>query len=217
MTPMTLLAVNTSFGRMASGSGDFGEQFKRESRLFQHIRQLDRDGTIGSADVVILPETLIGRMNATTKKRWERFFSHWTGEGTVFLVGAEIPTNQGQKYDNVIVAFDGSANLQTAKQRIPVPYSMYVPFSEFGANAYPMSFGGISALKIKGGKFGVLICYEQFLVWPFLTLLSQNTDAIVAVSNMWWSRNTSLPYIQHRTIRAWTSLFGIPLLVSKNS
>ena len=184
--------------------------------MFQYIRQLDRDGAISSAGVVILPETLIGRMNPTTKKRWERFFSPWTNKGTVFLVGAEIPATHGQKYDNVVAAFDGSANLQTAKQRIPVPYSMYRPFSDSGANSRHMSFGDISTLRIKGKKFGVLICYEQFLAWPFLTLLSQSPDAIVAASNMWWSRNTSLPYIQYRTIRAWTSLFGIPLFISKN-
>jgi apolipoprotein N-acyltransferase len=207
--------LNTSFGRVASGSGDFNEQFERERKVFRHIRQLEHDGTM-SADIVILPETLLGRMNVTTKKRWERFFSRWTDKGTIFLIGAEIPTDRGMKYDNVMVAFDGSENLRTAKQRFPVPYSMFIPFSRSGANAYVTSFGDVSMLAVKGKNFGVLICYEQFLAWPFLTLLSQNPDAIIAPANMWWSRNTSLPCIQSRTLRAWGALFDIPFFISKN-
>jgi apolipoprotein N-acyltransferase len=211
-----VLEIDTSFGRLASGSGNFGEQFERERRVFRHIRQLDRNGAISSADVVVLPETLIGRMNSTTKKRWERFFSQWTSKGTVFFVGAEIPAERGQKYDNVMLAFDGSGTLQKAKQRIPVPYSMYRPFGGSGANAYLTSFGTNSILEAKGKKFGVLICYEQFLVWPFLTILSRHPDAIVASANMWWSRDTSLPCIRRRTIRAWAALFDLPLITAVN-
>jgi predicted amidohydrolase len=216
MAGVDVREIGTSFGRMASGSAEFDAQFEREHHVFQLVRQLIRKGAIDSADVVVLPETLVGRMNVTTKKRWERFFSRWTNDGTVFLVGAEIPTDNGQKYDNVLVAFDGSEYLQMARQRFPVPHSMWRPFQNSGANAYPMSLGDISTLDIKGKKFGVLICYEQFLVWPFLTLLSQNPDAIIAPANMWFGRDTSLPYIQQRTIRAWASLFGLPLFTSKN-
>jgi apolipoprotein N-acyltransferase len=216
MTGLDVRPINASFGRIASGSGDFDAQFERERIVFQFIRQLNREGAIASADVVVLPETLIGRMYATTRKRWERFFSSWTGAGTIFLAGAEIPTDRGRKYDNVMIAFDGSEALQMAKQRIPVPYSMYRPFHGTGANGALTSFGDISTLRIKGKKYGVLICYEQFLVWPFLTLLSQKPDAIIGASNMWWSRNTSLPCIQQRTIHAWTALFRIPLFTSKN-
>jgi apolipoprotein N-acyltransferase len=169
-----------------------------------------------SADVIVMPETLIGRMNPSTKKRWERFLSRWTDKGTVFLVGAEIPTNQGMKYDNVMIAFDGDNNIKIAKQRFPVPYSMYRPFSGTGANAYLASLGDVSMLEVKSKKFGFLICYEQFLVWPFLTLLSLTPDAIVAPANMWWSRETSLPCIQRRTLRGWAALFGVPLFISKN-
>jgi apolipoprotein N-acyltransferase len=205
--------IGTSFGRLASGSGNFEEQFEREKKVFRHIRQLDGDGTI-SADVVVLPETLIGRMNSTTKKRWERFFSRWTDKGTVFLVGAEVPAGPGGKYDNVIAAFDGSATLQMAKQRFPVPYSMFRPFLGAGANGYLTSFGEISTLAVKERKLGVLVCYEQFLAWPFLSLMSREPDAIVAPSNLWWCKGTSLPCIQRRTLRAWTALFGIPVFIS---
>jgi apolipoprotein N-acyltransferase len=208
---------NTSFGRLASGSGDFDTQYRREKMVFRYVREKERNGELESADVVVLPETLIGRMNPGTKRRWERFFSRWTDKGTVFLVGAEIPTDQGRKYDNVIAAFDGSTNPQMARQRFPVPYSMFLPFSGTGANGYPASFGSISTLEVKGKKFGVLVCYEQFLAWPFLSLISQEPDAIVAPSNLWWCKDTSLPRIQRRTLRAWTALFGIPVFISANT
>jgi apolipoprotein N-acyltransferase len=212
---LRVMEINTSFGRLASGSADFAEQFEREKKVFQYIRRME-DAEMMNADMIVLPETLIGRMNFTTQKRWERFFSHWTKNGIVFLVGAEIPTDEGRKYDNTVVVFDGSTHFQVAKQRVPVPYSMFCPFSATGANAYLGSLGEISILKVKSKKLGVLVCYEQFLMWPFLTLLTQKPDAIVAPANMWWSRDTSLPCIQRRTLHAWSALFNIPFYISIN-
>jgi apolipoprotein N-acyltransferase len=109
---LRILAIDTSFGRVASGSGDFVEQFERERQIFGFLRGLGRSGEIDSADIIILPETLIGRMNPTTKKRWERFFARWTKDGKTFLVGAEIPDEQGEKYDNVMIAFDDGGERQ---------------------------------------------------------------------------------------------------------
>jgi apolipoprotein N-acyltransferase len=93
---------------------------------------------------------------------------------------------------------------------------MYRPFGNWGANAYLSSFGEISTLTIKGKKLGFLVCYEQFLTWPILTLLSQSPDVIVAPSNLWWCGNTSLPGIQAATARLWAALFGLPAISAVN-
>jgi hypothetical protein len=93
---VAIRTVDTSFGRLASGSEDFNAQSERERQVFRHIRELYRRGELAGAEIVILPETIVGRMNPTTRKRWERFFSRWTDEGTVFLVGAEIPQGNGK-------------------------------------------------------------------------------------------------------------------------
>jgi apolipoprotein N-acyltransferase len=211
-----ILGVTTSFGRVASGSGDFDTQYERERMVFQHINEKERRGDLKGADIVILPETIVGRMNPTTMKRWTRFFAPLTRRGTVFIAGGEIPTDQGMKYDNVAVSFEDGGKRQVAKQRFPVPFSMFRPFGKTGANAYLTSFGEVSVMEIQGRRLGFLICYEQFLTWPFLSLLSQRPNVIVAQSNLWWCKDTSLPGIQKATVRLWARLFGVPMILSVN-
>jgi apolipoprotein N-acyltransferase len=115
-----------------------------------------------------------------------------------------------------MVSFESREKRQTAAQRFPVPFSMFVPFSDEGANAYLSSLGEISVMEIRGQKLGFLVCYEQFLTWPFLTLVTQKPDVIVAPSNLWWCKDTSLPVIQEATMRLWARLFGAPAVVSAN-
>jgi apolipoprotein N-acyltransferase len=213
---ITILGLDTSFGRVASGSGDFDTQYKRERIVFQYIREMEKDGELEGVDIVILPETIIGRGNPTTLKRWRRFLDPLAEKGTVFVAGAEIPSIGGLRYDNTMISFEGSGKHQAAKQRFPVPFSMFVPFSGEGANAYLSSFGELSIMELQGRKLGFLVCYEQFLVWPLLSLMSQKPDAIIAPSNLWWCRGTSLPGIQAATVRLWARLFGVVPVAAVN-
>jgi apolipoprotein N-acyltransferase len=93
---------------------------------------------------------------------------------------------------------------------------MYRPFGETGANGYIPSLGEISTMSVNGKKLGFLVCYEQFLTWPFLSLMSQAPDMVVAPSNLWWCGDTSLPGIQAATVRLWAALFGLPAVNSVN-
>jgi predicted amidohydrolase len=134
----------------------------------------------------------------------------------IFIAGGEIPTDQGRKYSNVMVSFEGEGKSQTALQRFPVPFSMFRPFSAWGANAYLSSFGDVSIMKVQGKRLGFLVCYEQFLTWPILTLMSRKPDVLLVPSNLWWCKNTSLPGIQNDTVKLWARLFGVPVVASEN-
>jgi apolipoprotein N-acyltransferase len=213
---VVIQGLNTSFGQLASGSGDFEAQYERERMVFQYLRELERGGELEGADIVILPETIIGRMNPTTVKRWRKFFETFTNKGMIFLAGGEIPTDRGRKYDNAMISFEREGKSQTALQRFPVLLSMYRPLSDEGANAYLSSMGELSVMEIRGKRLGFLVCYEQFLTWPFLSLMSQKPDVIVAPANLWWCRGTSLPAIQGAGIRLWTRLFSVPVVSSAN-
>jgi apolipoprotein N-acyltransferase len=213
---VTILGLNTSFGRMASGSGDFDTQYRRERVVFQYIREMKRDGVLRGADIVVLPETIIGRGNPTTLKRWARFFEPFAERGTAFVAGGEIPSIGGLMYDNTMISFESDGKYQVAKQRFPVPFSMYRPFGETGANAYLSSVGEVSIMEIQSRKLGFLVYYEQFLTWPFLSLILRKPDVIVAPSNLWWCRDTSLPGIQAATVRLWARLFGVPTVEAVN-
>jgi apolipoprotein N-acyltransferase len=119
-------------------------------------------------------------------------------------------------YDNTMISFESEGKHQVAKQRFPVPFSMFVPFSDEGANAYLSSLGELSIMKIQEKRLGFLVCYEQFLTWPFLSLMSREPDVIVAPSNLWWCKGTSLPRIQAATVMLWARLFGIPVVQAVN-
>jgi apolipoprotein N-acyltransferase len=155
-------------------------------------------------------------MNPTTLKRWRKFFEPVARKDAIFIAGGEIPTDRGRKYDNAMISFEGEGKSQTALQRFPVPCSMFWPFSGEGANAYLSSLGERSVMEIRGKRFGFLICYEEFLTWPFLSLMSQKPDVIVAPSNLWWCKNTSLPGIQTAAVRLWSRLFGVPVAACAN-
>jgi hypothetical protein len=213
---VAIMGVNTSFGRMASGSGDFEAQYERERAVFRHIKEKERGGGLEGADIVILPETIIGRANLTTLKRWKKFFESFVQRGMTFIAGGEIPTDRGRKYDNAMLSFEPGVKSQAALQRFPVPFSMFRPFSGEGANAYLSSLGELSIMEIQGKKLGFLVCYEQFLTWPILSLMSRKPDVIVAPSNLWWCRNTPLPEIQVAAVWLWARLFGVAAMACAN-
>ena len=213
---VTIQSVDTYFGRMASGSADFDIQYERERSVFHYLRENERNGQFIGSDIVILPETVIGRMYPTTMKRWERFFAPAAEKDVVFIAGGEVPTHHGAKYDNVMTSFEKEGKRQIIKQRFPVPFSMYRPFTVSGANAYISSLGELSIIEIHGKKLGFLVCYEQFLTWPLLTLMSQKPDVIIASANLWWCGNTSLPEIRASAISLWSRLFNVPLISATN-
>lgn len=210
--PANWIGIDTEFGRLASGSADFDEQYQRERKVFTELLRKRRNGEFSRVDVVLLPETLIGRMNPTTQKRWRDFLYH-LDDKKVFIAGAEIP--RGRKYDNVMVAFNDPEE-QTAIQRCPVPFSMYRPFSQWGANAAILSCGENSMMFFVEQKAGFLICYEQFLTWPFLTLMTHNPRILAAPANFWWCKDTSLSAGRERTLKLLSALFGIPLVSAVN-
>ena len=57
------------------------------------------------------------------------------------------------------------------------------PFSQWGANAAILSCGENSMMFFAEQKAGFLICYEQFLTWPFLTLMVFNPKILAAPAN----------------------------------
>lgn len=210
--PANWIGIDTEFGRLASGSADFDEQFQRERQVFAELLRKRRNGEFLSVDVVLFPETLIGRMNPTTQKRWRDFLYH-LDDKKVFIAGAEIP--KGRKYDNVMIAFNDPRG-QTAIQRWPVPFSMYRPFSKWGANADILSLGQNSLMDFGSEQVGFLVCYEQFLTWPFLTLMTFNPGMLATPANFWWCRDTTLPAVRDRTLKLLGALFGIPLVSAVN-
>ena len=101
-------------------------------------------------------------------------------------------------YRNVLVV-RGHENTMF-DQRIPVPLSMWRPFSRSGVQLH---LAGPAVLPVAGERAAVLICYEQLLTWPILTSLLRRLTVIVAVANDYWAGGTTIPAFQLTAVRAW--------------
>lgn len=211
-TPEGFLAIDTSFGRLGSGSYRFAQDYERVQMVFADLRQ--RDLKNADARYIVLPETIAGRLNATGLDLWRRELKTLLPENATVIFGGEIPTGNGRKYDNtVIMLHDGK--MIVVPQRIPVPYSMYRgPFAQTGANLHLFE-DGIMPLP-DGRKAAVVICYEAYLTWPYLVSMHHGPDMLISVANLWWCRDTSLPITQRNVVNLWGLLFGVPTLFVAN-
>jgi apolipoprotein N-acyltransferase len=210
--PEGIAAIDTSFGRLGSGSFNFERDYERAHMVFSELG--NRIGKDASPDVVILPETIAGRLNDTGLELWKRGLEKLFGNETAVIFGAELPAGNGKKYDNaLLMLYDGK--ITASLQRIPVIYSMYRgPFAKSGANLHLLD-SGILELP-DGRKAAVIVCYEAFLTWPFLVSMFHKPDMIICTANLWWCRETSLPETQRSVVSLWAFTFGIPAIFVKN-
>ncbi|GHV28994.1 hypothetical protein FACS1894167_07420 [Synergistales bacterium] len=204
------MSINTSFGKLGSGSFAFESDFERASMVFADLKKRVY-GT--SADVIVLPETIAGRLNQAGLELWKNEIRQIVSDDTAVIFGAELPVGDGRKYDNAaLMLYKG--NFSLVSQRIPVPYSMWRPFSGIGANLY-LTEDAILTLP-DGRRAAVVICYEAFLTWPRLVSMIHKPDVIISIANLWWCRDTSIPVSMERFIQLWGRLFGVPVVMARN-
>ncbi len=214
-TPQALsgfAAVNTSFGKLGSGSFNFAQDFERANFVFGELRNRQFQD---NAKVIVLPETIAGRLNDTGLALWREEIQKLLPGKTV-IFGAELPAGDGRKYDNAAVMLhDGQ--ISAVYQRIPVPYSMYAgPFAETGANLHLWDDGIFSLPLPDGRKAAVIVCYEAFLTWPYLASMAHSPDVVIVLANLWWCRETSLPLTMERAVSLWALTFGVPAVFALN-
>jgi apolipoprotein N-acyltransferase len=209
--PENIMAVDTSFGRLGSGSFNFALDYERSNMVFGELRK--RGTARSEAQVILLPETIAGRLNDTGRELWRRRIRELLPGRTV-IFGAELPAGDGRKYDNAAVMIHGGG-VAVSRQRIPVPYSMYRgPLGETGARLH-LADSGILPLP-DGRKAAVIICYEAFLTWPFLASMTRRPGMIICAANLWWCRDTSLPAAQKTAVSLWALTFGVPAIFARN-
>jgi apolipoprotein N-acyltransferase len=209
--PEGIVAVDTSFGRLGSGSFSFERDYERANMVFDDLKT--RDISSSGAKFIVLPETIAGRLNSAGIALWSGEIRKLLPEKAV-IFGAELPAGDGRKYDNaVLMAHRG--RIAYTRQRIPVPRSMYKgPFAETGANLHLWECGILPLPDDR--KAAAIVCYEAFLTWPFITSMIQKPDVIICMANLWWCRDTSLPATQKTIVSLWSLLFGVPAVLAWN-
>ena len=69
---------------------------------------------------------------------------------------------------------------------------------------------------MEGQRAAVLMCYEQLLVWPFLSTVFERPTVLVTAANDYWAKETPIPEVQKVSAKSLARLFGMPLLSAVN-
>jgi len=205
--------VDTSFSRLSSDGIDDAGQLLASMRRVQWVANFVR--SIQKGEVVVLPETIVGAFDGFASSSLRQAEVDLAARGARLLVGAEIPIADG-RYDNALLVLGARhGEDRAAIQGIPVPVGMWKPWTESGAAAHFLT--NKSEVDVNGIRAGVAICYEQVLAFSLLRIGLTRPDVLLAVSNIWWAKSTNIPLIQLQSVRAFSRLFGIPVIVARNS
>lgn len=86
--PDGFVAIDTSFGRLASGSSNFAQDYERTQGVFSDLRRRGIKNI--DARVVVLPETVAGRLNSSGISLWRDEMKKLLKNDMAVIFGAEI-------------------------------------------------------------------------------------------------------------------------------
>ncbi len=210
--PVGWEAINTNFGGAGQGDPDLETEYNTHQSIRTAIRE-------SRAAVLLFPEHLVTHWNESTDAFWEDTLAPLAMQHRTVLIGAGINPPDGSRrpfaptrYLNVLLA-RGEENTALYQQRIPVPIAMWKPADEDGV---PLSLFAGGTIQVHDQNAAVLICYEQLLVWPFVSSALEHPTILLTTSNDYWAKGTSIPAIQQASVASWARLFHIPVLSASN-
>lgn len=205
-------AIDTNFGGAGQGDPDFITEYNTHQIMQATIRE-------SHAAVLLFPEHLVTHWNESTDAFWRDTLTALAAQHRTVLIGAGInppstprdPFAQ-KRYLNVLLA-RGEENAALYQERIPIPVAMWKPFGDEGV---PLNLISRGTVRIRNQNAAVLICYEQVLVWPFLSSALEHPTVLLTASNDYWAKNTRIPAIQQSSAASWARLFHLPVLSASN-
>jgi predicted amidohydrolase len=226
-------AVDTHLGAISHGP----VSPLREYLAAQDIQAL---AVASSARIVVFPESVVPRWTRSTDLFWKPTIDTLRQNGKVVVIGALIPESPllsntdihaaiellrtaheaqpiprpAEPYSYRNVAIIRGAQSGIFLQRVPVPVSVWKPFSRGGA---PLHLGGPAVLELGGERAALLICYEQVIPWTVLTAALGHPTLFVGMSNDHWATGTPILRWQALCLRAWSRLFSVPYLLAVNT
>jgi hypothetical protein len=208
--PPGWLAVNTSFGGISHAPVS-------PLRTYLLAQQIQTEAAASPAKVIIFPESVVRAWTDSTDLFWKRSIDALRQNGKTVLIGALIPESLPgpvESYSYLNAAIMRGAQTGVFLQRVPVPVSVWKPFSRGGA---PMHLDGPAVLDIADQRAAVLICYEQVIPWTALTAAVARPTVFVGMSNDYWATGTTILQWQKLCLRAWSRLFGVSYLLAVNT
>jgi hypothetical protein len=204
-------AIDTHFGGAGQRDPDFLAEFNAHEEIQQVISQ-------SRARVLLFPEHVVTEWNQATETFWHDSLAQLKGRGGTVLLGVGLPRpattrrDSPRGYYNALLAIAPEREL-VYQQRIPVPISMWKPWNGDGV---PLHLFGPGTIPVREERAAVLLCYEQLLVWPFVSSAIERPTVLVTAANDYWATGTRIPRIQKACATSWARLFGLPLLSAVN-
>jgi len=210
--PVGWEAVNTNYGGSGQGDTDFTTEYNTHQSMQTTILE-------SRAAVLLFPEHLVTHWNESTEAFWEVTLTSVAAQHRTVLIGAGInqpgdsrnPFDQN-RYLNVVLA-RGEENAAVYQERIPIPIAMWKPFGDEGV---PLNLFARGTIHVHNQNAAVLICYEQILVWPFLSSALEHPTILLTTANDYWAKGTRIPAIQQSSVASWARLFHLPALSATN-
>jgi hypothetical protein len=200
--------VNTHFGDIRSKK-DLAAEFRSAEWIQQTARTSE-------SRVLVFPELAVTRWTQATEAFWQPTLDVLAQQRRTFLTGAGLPIRDGRDYQNALIAvpFHLGTETEFVAQSIPLPWVMWNPIAV--EDRVPLNLIGRRTMTVGGERVAALICYEQLIVWPVFTAVSERPSVIVAISNAVWTKNTLIPAVQAGSVWAWSRLFDIPAISAVN-
>src|SRR6266851_6812422 len=205
-------SVNTNYGGAGQGDTDFTTEYNAHQSMQTTILE-------SRADVLLFPEHLVTNWNESTEAFWGDTLTSAATQHRTILIGAGInqPADSRNPFDqnrylNVLLA-RGEENTAVYQQRIPIPIEMWKPLGDDGV---PLNLFARGTIHVHNQNAAVLICYEQILVWPFLSSALEHPTILLTTGNDYWAKNTRIPAIQQSSTASWARLFHLPVLSASN-
>ena len=171
-----------------------------------------------NAPVLLFPEHVVTQWTEATDAFWRESLDNLAARHATLIIGAGLPRPlrsnfaAGHPYYNALIAREYKTTT-VYYQRIPVPIAMWKPYSTDGV---PLNLFGPGTILVENQRAAVLICYEQLLVWPFLSSASENPTILITAANDYWAKRTPIPKIQNASATSWARLFRLPKLSAVN-
>ena len=209
--PVGWQAINTQFGGAGQGDPDFLSEFVSSEQIQRTINESD-------AQVLIFPEHVVSQWSEATEAFWRESLDKLAARHATLIIGVGLPRKHTlvimarHAYNNAVIA-RGKDTTTVYYERIPVPIGMWKPLSSDGV---PLNLLGPGTIFVQNQRAAILVCYEQLLVWPFLSSAAENPNVLITAANDYWAKGTPIPRIQAANTASWARLFGLPVLSATN-
>ncbi len=198
------------WGAIQTHFGGLGYQREDYLRDYENNKTLIAMATRSPHRVTVFPEVVAGWWSEGTDQLWQDAREQLAREGATAFVGAVRRGPSGRA--NSMIALGAQAG--TLDQSIPVPAGMWRPWA---ADSFPVRLAVRSPMVVDDRSVVAIVCYEQVLVWPYLTAAFGGAQVWLAPANNYWAGTSGLPGIQKRTLRAWSRLFNVPFIWAENT